>query len=99
MNRSTQFIVILTLRVNKSRVKLRKQSHHEAGRSRVTPVRLRHTRDWRYTRAGAVDKALRSSTHGRRKGHSDLLKLSLPEIDATQQAVCHSSTPPSRYSQ
>ena len=38
--------------------------------------------------AGAVDGATRSSAHGRGLGHNDLLILSLPEADVSQQVVC-----------
>ena len=42
--------------------------------------------------AGAVDEvAESSSTLGEGQRHNDLLKLSSPETDATQQVVCHSS--------
>ena len=39
-------------------------------------------------KAGAVDGATESSTHGRGQGHNDLLILSLPEADVSQQVVC-----------
>ena len=44
-------------------------------------------------KAGAVDGATDSSTHGRGQGHNGLLILSLPEADVSQQVVCHSSAP------
>ena len=44
-------------------------------------------------KAGAVDGAMESSSHGRGWGHNDLLILSLPEADVSQQVVCHSSAP------
>ena len=77
MKRSTQFILILTLRVTKTGVRLRWQQH----RSRAWWWRDKGRKEAEAHTAGAVDGATRSSTHRRGRGHNNPLTLHIPDVN------------------